>query len=160
VNDGEYCDEEHQMTIHRADPYQGFRFKVEIDSLIVAGFSEVSGFQSETQIEEIREGGNNQYVNRLPKETKYQNLILKRGLTDSDSLVNWYNDVVNGKIMRKTVHIFLLDIEGKETWYFIFKNAFPVKWISSEFKADSNGIVVETVEFAHHGFDKKWIKSK
>jgi phage tail-like protein len=157
--EGVYCDEENYMIPSRNDPYQGFRFKVEIDSLIVAGFSEVSGFQAETQVEEFREGGNNQYVNRLPKETKYQNLILKRGLTDNDTLTNWYNDVINGKIERKMVHIFLIDIAGKASWYFIFKNAYPVKWSGSEFKADSNSIVVEAVELVHDGFDKKLIKN-
>ena len=41
----------------RADPYLGFRFLVEIEGLIVGGFSEVSGLQAETEFEEVREGG-------------------------------------------------------------------------------------------------------
>ena len=31
----------------RIDPYLGFRFLVEIEGLLVAGFSEVSGLQAE-----------------------------------------------------------------------------------------------------------------
>lgn len=54
----------------RTDPYLNFRFLVEIHGLIVGGFSEVSGLQSETDIEEIREGGVNDYVHKLPKITK------------------------------------------------------------------------------------------
>jgi phage tail-like protein len=140
----------------RKDPYQGYRFKVEIQGLIVGGFSEVTGFQSETQIEEVREGGNNRFVHRLPKETRYQNLVLKRGLTDSDSLVRWHEEVVGGKILRKTVNVILLDRTGKETWCMGFKNAYPVKWFGSEFKADSATVAVETIEMAHEGFSRSW----
>jgi phage tail-like protein len=140
----------------RNDPFQGFRFKVEIQSLTVGGFSEATGFQAETQVEEIREGGNNLFVHRLPKETRFQNLVLKRGLTDSKTLDSWYADVVQGKIERKNVNVILLDRMGNETWCFSFKNAYPVKWIGSEFKAESHSVAVETVEFAHHGFERSF----
>ena len=143
------------MTL-RIDPFQGFRFKVEVQGLIIGGFSEATGFQSETQIEEIREGGNNFFVHRLPKETRFQNLVLKRGLTDSNTLDSWHTDVVHGKIERKNVNVILLDKTGKETWCFTFRNAFPTKWIASEFKADSAAIAVETVEFAHQGFERSY----
>ena len=85
-------------TGERIDPYLSYRFLVEIKELIVAGFSEVSGLQVETETEEYREGGVNDYVHRLPKITKYQNLTLKRGITDSDSLWKWHQDVVSFKI--------------------------------------------------------------
>lgn len=45
------------MSIERKDPYRGFRFRVEIEGIIAGGFSEVSGLQVETQVEEHREGG-------------------------------------------------------------------------------------------------------
>ncbi|PHP45458.1 hypothetical protein B6V01_004070, partial [Methanosarcinales archaeon ex4572_44] len=77
----------------RNDPYQSFRFLVEIHGLIVGGFSEVSGLQAETETEEIREGGVNDHVHKLPKITKYPNITLKRGITDSDILWRWHRDM-------------------------------------------------------------------
>ena len=44
----------------RKDPYLGFNFAVEVDSIVVAGFSEVSGLQSEAEVHEYREGGVNE----------------------------------------------------------------------------------------------------
>lgn len=142
------------MVLERKDPFQGFRFKVEIEGLIVGGFSEASGFQIETQIEEIREGGVNFFVHRLPKETRYQNLVLKKGLTDSPSLGDWHKDIVNGIVVRKNINVILLDSTGVETWCLSFRDAYPVKWIGSEFKADSTAVAVETLELAHNGFVK------
>jgi phage tail-like protein len=138
----------------RTDPLQGFRFKVEIMGMLVGGFSEASGFQAETQTEEFREGGLNFFVHRLPKETRYQNLVLKRGITFSSALSDWHNDVISGTIVRQTVHVILLDTQGTETWCMSFKNAYPVKWICSEYKADSASVVVETLELAHNGFER------
>ena len=46
-------------TGERADPYRGFRFRMEIDGIAVAHFSEVSGIQAETETEPYEEGGVN-----------------------------------------------------------------------------------------------------
>jgi phage tail-like protein len=136
------------------NPYVNFRFLVEIQGFVVGGFSEVSGLQAETEVETIEEGGVNDYVHKIPKRTKYPNLVLKRGLADSDVLWNWYKCVVNGKITRTSGAIILLDLEGNQKWRWNFKEAYPVKWVGPELKADSSTIAVETLELAHNGLEK------
>jgi phage tail-like protein len=138
----------------RKDPYLSFRFLVEINGLIVGGFSEVSGLQAETKIEEIREGGVNDYVHKLPKITEYLNISLKRGITDSDELWKWHQDVVNGKVERKTVSVILMDSERNEKWRWYFEHAYPVKWTGPDLKADNSAVAVETLELAHNGLKK------
>jgi phage tail-like protein len=138
----------------RNDPYLSFRFLVEIQGLIVGGFSEVAGLQAETETEEIQEGGVNDYVHKLPKITKYPNITLKRGITDSDVLWNWHQEVVNGIISRKSGFIILTDSEGNEKWRWLFTDAYPVKWTGPDLKADSSAIAVETLELAHNGIKK------
>jgi len=135
----------------RTDPYTSFRFRVEIDGLIVGGFSEVSGIQAETETEEVWEGGVNDHVHKLPKITKHLNLTLKRGIADSDALWNWHQDVVNGIIERRTVHIIVMDSEGNEKWYWYFIEAYPVKWSGPDLKADGSTVAVETLELVHNG---------
>jgi phage tail-like protein len=141
------------MVIERKDPYHSFRFRVEIDGIIVGGFSEVTGLQAETQVEDIKVGGQNEYLYRLPKETTFPNLVLKRGITDSDVLWKWHQEVVAGRFARNTVHIILLDSAG-DTWRWSFNEAFPIKWSGSDMKADSTSVAFETLEIAHHGFKK------
>lgn len=135
-------------------PYFAFRFLVEIQGLIVGGFSEVSGLQVETEVETVEEGGVNDYVHKLPKKTTYPNLVLKRGLVDSTVLWGWHQDVVNGIINRASGAVILLDLEGNETWRWLFKNAYPVKWVGPELKADSSTVAVETLELVHEGLQK------
>lgn len=138
----------------RKDPYLSFRFLVEIQNLVVAGFSEASGLSAETEFDEYREGGVNEFVHKLPKNTKYSNLTLKRGLTDSDALWKWHHDVIMGKVERRTVNLVLLDSEGNETWRWSFENAYPVKWVGPELKSDGSAIALETLEIAHDGFSR------
>lgn len=136
------------------DPYAVFKFVVEIQGLQVGGFSEVSGLQSETEVEEYREGGNNLHFHKLAKATKYGNLILKRGLVDSPALWNWRQEVISGVINRKQVTVILQDRLGQEKWRWVFEEAYPVKWSSTDLNATGNTIAVESVELAHHGYKK------
>ncbi len=138
----------------RKDPYSSFHFLVEIDGLVVAGFSEASGLQAETQIETYREGGVNDYVHRLPKETTYQNIVLKRGITDSDVLWKWHQDVVSGKIERRSGYIVLLDSEGNETWRWNFLDAYPAKWTGPDLRAENSTVAFESIELVHNGIKK------
>jgi phage tail-like protein len=138
----------------RNDPYISFKFQVEIQGLIVGGFSEVSGLQMETKTETIREGGVNDHIHKLPKGTEQSNITLKRGITDSDVLWKWYQDVVDGKIKRKSGRIILMDYDGIEKWHWTFEDAYPVKWVGPDFKADNRTIAVETLELVHNGLKK------
>jgi len=74
---------------NRVDPYLNFRFLVEINGQVVAGFSDISSIECEIDTEEYQEGGVNDHVHHLLKAAKYRNLVLKRGLTDSDVLWKW-----------------------------------------------------------------------
>ena len=135
-------------------PYLSFRFLVEIQGLVVAGFSEASGLSAETEFDEQREGGVNEFVHKLPKLTKYPNLTLKRGITESEVLWKWHHDVKMGKVKRTTIHLVLLDSEGNEKWRWSFENAYPVKWMGPELKADGSAVALESLEIAHNGFNK------
>lgn len=129
-----------------------YRFMVEIEQLIVASFSEVSGLTVETELEEYSEGGVNDYVHQFPKRTKHVPIVLKRGLTDSYELWNWYNGVVQGKIVRRSGSIILFDEQFHEFRRWTFNDAYPVKWIGPELNATSSEVAIEQVELVHNGF--------
>ena len=143
------------MVGQRTDPYLAFQYQVEIESVTVGGFSEVTGLQVETEIKEYREGGLNDYMHRLAGPTRYpSNLILKRGLTDVDILIRWHQQVTQGTVKRFNGSIVLLDISGQERWRWNFLQAYPVKWIGPNLRANATEVALETLELAHNGFQK------
>lgn len=136
------------------DPYLSFRFKAEIDSLLVSGFSEVTGLTFESEVETFREGGVNSSERQLAGPTKFPSkLILKRGLADADALWSWYQDVRNGRITRKNVTIMLLNHAGEEKWRWVFRQACPVKWSGPDFRAGTAEVAFESIELVHQGLE-------
>ena len=138
----------------RTDPYRNFNFLVEIDGITQAGFSDCSGFGASTDPIEYREGGENTTVRKLPGLTKYPNITLKWGMTDSAELYNWYRDVIKGKIQRKNGSIIVLDLEGNEKIRWNFTNGWPTKWDGPDFSAKGTDVAVETLEIAHEGIER------
>lgn len=127
---------------------------MEINGTQTAGFSEVTGLEARTETEDYREGGVNDYVHKIAKETRYANVTLKHGITDDTILWDWCNAVRSGRVERKTLSVILMDSQRSEKWRWIFRDAFPVKWNATDLSGAGNAIVVESVEFAHHGMSK------
>ena len=152
---------------YRPDPYLAFNFHVEIEGLLVGAFSECSGLQVETEVQEYAEGGLNEYAHHFRGRTKYPPLVLKHGITMLDDLWWWQQDVVGGKFERRNGTIYLLSplpshapapaalesVPVPVTWW-NFRNAFPVKWAGPEFRADSNAVAFESVELVHEGLSR------
>ncbi len=136
----------------REDPYLAFNFNVEIEGIIVGGFSEVTGLQVETEVQDYREGGENSFIHKLPGPTRYPtNLILKHGLVDRDTLWEWYAEITQGIVKRCTVTIFLMDTRQVAARWWHFKKAYPVKWTGPELRAGSNEVALESLELVHCG---------
>jgi len=138
----------------RTDPYHGFRYVVEVESLTVGGFSRVKGLARETKTDSYREGGLNDFEHKLATNTTFGNLILERGLIATE-LWDWHEQVVNGSVKRRKITIVLRDEKQAEVWRWHVDGAFPVKWSVSDLDAASSQVAVESVEFAHHGLRKQ-----
>ncbi len=85
----------------RDDPFRNFKFRVEIDGVAEAAFSEVAIGETTTEAIDYREGTEPNHVRKLPGMTKYGNITLKRGVTDSQVIYQWHKDIVDGKIGDK-----------------------------------------------------------
>jgi phage tail-like protein len=135
-----------------------FHFKVEFGSSSEDQdhrFQEVSGLSAEVTTEEVREGGLNEYAHRLPAGAKYGNLVLKRGFITGSDVGTWFRKAVeNFEFETRDVTVSLLNEkhEPLATWSFV--RAYPVKWSVSDFKAQENALVVESMELAYRSFRK------
>jgi len=142
------------MLFRQLDPLTAFRFHVEVDGLLFAGFTEVSGLSVEIETETYQEGGVNNAVHQLPKSVKYQNIVLKQGILFSDQMWTWIQEVMEGKIKKRNGRILLLGPNRIPAWYWLFLDAYPVKWTASDLKATGNEIFMETLELSHSGLEK------
>ncbi|MFB2971832.1 phage tail protein [Aerosakkonema sp. BLCC-F183] len=145
----------------RTNPYMAYNFLVEIEGLITGGFTEVSGLESEIELESYQEGGANGYTHQFPRRIRYSNLVFSCGMTDNDTLWNWYQATTLGKIELKNGTIMLRDRQDKIVKHWNFKNAYPVKWIGPQFNATNAGTVaLERLELIHQGINIPASKSR
>ncbi|MEC0230399.1 phage tail protein [Paenibacillus alba] len=128
-----------------------FRFVVELDGLIAAGFSEVTGMKSEVEVKPLWEGGVNTHPHYMVQHTKFPNIVLKRGMSNSNELWEWYYAVSQGKIKRMNGSIILNNAEGHEMCRWNFFRAFPVKWNGPDLNASNGNVAIESLELVHEG---------
>lgn len=137
------------------DPVPAFRFWVEIDGVIEAGFTECSGLGMKWKVLQYKEGGVNDYVHQLPERVEYAAITLKKGIALSSALWDWCQQgIYDGKVARKNVSIILFDQvsgEVREVKRWNLKDAYPIKWKGPALKADSKNVAIETLEIVPHG---------
>ena len=137
----------------RIDPYLGARFFVEIEGVDQGGFTECTGLQAEVEVTDYQEGGNNGYIHKMAGRTKFTTVVLKRGVTDSTDLWDWFQRVSRGQIERKDVSVVLYNSEQEEVRRWNLREAFPSKWVGPGFNATTPAVAIESLELVHHGFE-------
>ena len=138
------------------DPFLNFNFLVEIQGITRAAFQEASGFDSTIDVTEYREGGANTTPYKLPAQTKYSNITLKRGITGDTELFDWHQQFVTGDpaAARKNGSIVVLDRAGREVRRWNFVRGWPSKWTGPSFNAGGKDVAIEALEIAHEGISK------
>lgn len=157
----------------------GFCFRVEIEgkkadgqapdsgqgqsiSNITLDFQSVSGLNREIVTESFREGGQlHDYA--LPTKVQYSDIVLKRGLWIKgtgahDALHLWLkahesNFLVEPRnVIIKLLRPRLADKNSTVLFTWNVKNAWPKKWSVSDFNAEENQVVIETLELHYDSF--------
>ena len=142
-------------TAGRQDPLRAFRFEVLVPGLAAGGFSECTGLSIQTEVKEYPEGGLNTHLQMFPGRASQSRLVLKRGIVDR-AFHDWFSDIVQGTIVRRSGSIVVLDEDGASTgaeWR--FRDAFPAKWNGPDLNASQNSVAVETVELVHLGLERQ-----
>lgn len=135
-------------------------FLVEVDGVEIGRFMEISGLEVTIETDPIPEGGNNGFVHHVPKGMSWPNIVLKRGVTQTNGLLDWLRKsagegfAANGnKVKRSTAAVTLTGPKPNQrlrTW--AFEGVLPVKWSGPNFSVSSNEAATETLEFMHEGF--------
>jgi phage tail-like protein len=139
-------------------PFVG-KFKFEVGGKDIGAFTEVSGLSVQIDVEELAEGGQNHYTHRLLGRMKWPNLVLKRGITNTDALFEWLMQFSGDGLTRagnmvvpETGKVSVLDAQGNPIRTWSFTGAKPVRWSGPKLAASSRELAVEELEVCHCGF--------
>lgn len=134
------------------EAHGSFRFAIRVDNANQAIFTECTLPSLEVEIHEQKEGGYNGGIHLLPGRVKAGRITLKGGLTRSNDMLKWYQDVATGKpaAAKKQVEVIMYDSQSKPVMSLTFTQAYPVKWTGPTFKASENALAIESLELAYN----------
>jgi phage tail-like protein len=141
-----------------ADPLVGFHYAIEIQGVISGYFTECSGLGSEHEVIEhkvINEQGR-EIIQKIPGRMSWNDIALKRGITDSMDIWQWRKQVEDGDVegARHSGSVVMFDQNLKEVARWNFERAWPTKVSGPSIRSDTNEISIEDLTITHEGLTR------
>ena len=136
-------------------PFTSFNFSVElrlddIPRVCNAAFQECDGLEMTMETKTIKEGGNNAQLHRVAGMLGFGTLTLKRGMTATFDLWDWFANVVENPAVRADGEVVLLAPDGvTERARFILQRCLPVKLKAPPLNAKDGGVAIEELQLVY-----------
>jgi len=139
-----------------SDALASYLFAIEIDSIEIAQFSEVSGLASEVDVIELKENTRDGklVIHKSPGAMKPPTITLKRAKNSSKALWDWHEAMLQGKVSesRKNGSVILKSYDGSEVARYNFTNAWVSKITTGTLKAGANEVLMEEASLVCESF--------
>lgn len=146
-------------------PLNVFRFRVDFVEEPLGGaagsrpvpvcsgaFAECTGLEATMEAKAIKEGGRNYGVNQRVGPVTFATVVLKRGMTTTRHLWQWFELVSNGAYAyRLTATITMLGLDGGPVLTWQLRRCLPVKFKSADLNARSAEVGIEELHLVHEG---------
>jgi phage tail-like protein len=128
------------------DIFRAYRFKLDIQGVSAAYFTEVSGLGVKVEAIEYRAGGDAPWVRRLPGWAKVGEVTLRYGLSRTNTLWDWFREALDGKVTPRDVSIILLGTDGVEevSRWNLFRT-WLAEWRAARLDATAASAAIETM---------------
>jgi phage tail-like protein len=144
------------MADTQADPLVSAWFGVDFGDGVVGAFRECTGMGSQNEVVEYKASTQDgKYVMKhIPGRMKWNNITLKRGITDAMDMWKWRKLVEDGKIdeARKDGSIIMFKTDGTPLARWNFVAAWPAKLTGPSANANANEVAIEELEITHEGY--------
>ncbi|PQQ38592.1 phage tail protein [Photorhabdus laumondii] len=130
-----------------------------IPSPLDIAFQRISGLSRELQTTQHRQGGENARNTWLAEKIQHGSLVLERGVMTVTPLTLVFDRVLRGeKAVYADVVIMLLNEHSLPVASWTLSNALPVRWSTGDFDANSNTVLVNSLELRYQ--DMRWLGVK
>ncbi|ETS29960.1 phage tail protein [Photorhabdus temperata] len=130
-----------------------------IPSPLDIAFQRISGLSRELQTSQHSQGGENARNTWLAEKIQHGSLMLERGVMTVTPLTLVFDRVLRGeKAVYADVVIMLLNENSLPVASWTLSNALPVRWSTGDFDANSNTVLVNSLELRYQ--DMRWLGVK
>ena len=129
------------------NPLAGYQIAVDIPGVFTGYFSQCWGLGSEHEVLEqktVNQKGE-EVIIKLPGRVKWDNIVLKRGVTSDIDMWKWRQQVLDGDVegARRDGAIILYDYNLVEVARWEFSRSWPVKLSVPQPQADRSEFLIE-----------------
>ncbi len=153
------------VNAQRFDPYKNFKFRVMWDGKYVAGISKVGALKRTTEVVEHRNGGDPSTGHKSPGRTKYEAIMLERGVTHDLEFEAWAKKVwnfggglgaeVSLKDFRKDLVIELYNEAGQKVIaYKVFRCWVSEFQAQADLDANANAVLIQSIKLENEGWER------
>ena len=120
------------------------RFKVEIEGVEAGRFQADSEFGAEVEVIEF-EDGDDLLLSKRPGRVRYDDVVLTIGYINTNVLWDWWKEVQEGRVQRKSISIILNDSAGGEIRRWVLHGCWPRRWQSEPLNGEISDRLVEQI---------------
>ncbi len=140
------------------DPLIGAHFALEVDGVVSAFFAEATGFNNSSEVithQAVDDKGRT-VLQKIPGTLSYDDITLRRGITDDTALWDWRQKVIDGDVSgaRANGSVIMFNAANQEMARFNFENGWPSGWKGPDVKADDNAVAIEELTIAHERLER------
>ena len=140
------------------DPLVSYLFALKVDNRGTIGlFSNVTGLGQENAVVEHKQrtADGKVVIKKVPGQLSWDDITLKRGITNAKDLWEWRQDVVKGDMSTArsggSIEVYDHLMEKKASWK--FTNGWPSKWSGGDLDATSDEVFTEELTIVHEGLE-------
>src|SRR5258708_23361587 len=140
------------------DPLISAWFSIEFQGQVTGAFRECEGLGSANEVGEYKaSGAKGEYgVKKVPGRLVWNNIVLRRGITDSMDMWKWRKLIEQGNVesARKNGTVTMYNTQGTAVAKWNFVNAWPSRITGPSVNAGENGVAIEELEITHEGYER------
>jgi len=141
-----------------SDALASYLFAIEIDSIEIAQFTEISGLASEVDVIELKENTRDGklVIHKSPGAMKPPTITLKRAKNSSKALWDWHEAAIQGKLTeaRRNGSVVMKGYDGSEVGRYNFTNAWVSKISTGTLKAGATEVLMEEVSIVTESIER------
>ncbi len=149
----------------RLDPYKNFKFRLICDGRPVAGVSRISGLKRVTEVIAHREGGDPSTKRVSPGATRYEPIVIERGVTHDTDFEDWANRVhafgggrgheMSLADFRKDVRLELFNEAGQIVLAYNIFRCWPSEFEAlPDLDADVSAVAIQRLVLQNEGWER------
>lgn len=124
-----------------------------------ASFQSISGLGRELNVRQLHQGGDNTSTYWLPEKVSHNHLVLQRGVMTVTPLTVVFDKMLSAYSLHySTVVIVLCNHNNIPVCSWTLSRAIPVKWQTDDLDANSNKVLINTLELAYESMHWRGVK--